>query len=375
MYFILKAWILGLVLLGACLAAAPGDAGADEWNETYSPPRAFTMNTTMPLHVGASNNTDKLGPVDKGATVFVSSMVKGWCHLQTKDGRTGYIFKRYLAPVEKTPEKQTPPPVAKPEPPAESKTEPKIETKPEIRPVGPPREVGVGLKKLSQPHLPGKEPERLEPVKPLVAEPAKKVPEPAPRQQVPSPVQPEIPTRQQSAQSAEDIFKNNTKPEQKTEVRKEPEPKSGAKPDSDDGAPQRQVAAKETRLDSAPPGKETLEEPLGRAAGAKKAIEVAGCSRYMPLHFGKSGVSATAENALPAGGQDCYRFLMLKDRKLDIVLTSTSNAVFDLYTPLSGQIVAGQAQCQLQTRSSGDKIIVIKAGKDNASYKLNLNIR
>lgn len=360
------------VLLAACVWLWPATAAADEWNQTFAQPRAFVMNASMPLHEGPSNGSGRLGPVDKGSIVFVSNIAKGWCRLQTKDGRSGYIFKRYLVSLEAPPdkpEKIAPPPVAKTEP----RPEPKQESKAE--PVAPPKETRVEMKRPSPPPLPDREPTRPEPARPNIpaALAAKPDPESAPTTQVANPpAQAQAPTSAPTAPTAEEIFKNGSRQGLKTEP---VAPPRYSKADNDDGGPQRVVASRESRLDSTAPGRETLEEPLGRASGSRKNLDAAGCSKYLPLRFGQGGAAATAENNLNPGGQDCYRFLALKDHKLDIVLTSTSSAVFDLYTPLSGQIISDQAQCLFQTRSSGDKVIVVKAGKDNATYKLNLTIR
>lgn len=396
-----------LLCLALWLWPVPG--AADEWNDSFTPPRAFVMNTTMPLHEGPSNGSPKLGPVDKGSIVFVSTIAKGWCRLQTRDGRNGYIFKRYLAPVEPAPDKTPPPKIEpKPEPKPEPKIEPKIEPKPEpkvepkpepeprpkVEPVAPPQEPRVEIKPFSPLILPRREPARTEPSRPeaplvAVAKPepepaAKPAPEPAPKKIEPEPApkraEPE-PTKRAPEPAPEPraaviLPVEDSAKTAKLDPKKENDPKPTkfeGKGDDDAGA-QRLLAARELRPDPAP-GRETLEEPLGRASGSRKALDGAGCSKYLPLRFGQGNSAATAENVLNSGGQDCYRFLSLKDHKLDIALSSTGGAVFDLYTPLSGQIVSNQAQCLFHTRSAGDKILVIKSNKDNTAYKLSLIIR
>jgi hypothetical protein len=415
------------LVLSALLFAVlcPSPCAADEWNDSFSPPRAFVMNATMPLHDGPSNGTGKLGPVDKGSIVFVSTIAKGWCRLQTKDGRSGYIFKRYLVPVDPTPDKQ---PSPKPEPKVEPKPEPKVvepvappktepRPKPEpkvVEPVAPPKaeplvpqqEPPVEIKRPAPLALPRREPVRPEPsrldtavaaAKPApepVAKPApepvaKPAPEPAPKAAVePAPKPPVEPAPKVAAEPAPPRQAPKQTPTQgiilpieepvktaRLDPNKEIEPRpTRFEGKGDDDAGGQRIAARDVKQDAAP-GRETLEEPLGRASGARKALDAAGCSRYLPLRFGQGAAAATAENVLNSGGQDCYRFLALKDHKLDIALSSTGGAVFDLYTPISGQIVSDQAQCLFHTRSAGDKILVVKSNKDNTAYKLSLIIR
>ncbi len=115
--------ILALLFLSAVSVAIR--VSADEWNHSYDKLAVFRMKQTIGYRSGPGNDAESLGTVDKGATVQVSAIENGWCKITFQDGAFGYVFKRYLEPVDpptwpggvKPPKDEVPPKESFPEPP------------------------------------------------------------------------------------------------------------------------------------------------------------------------------------------------------------------------------------------------------------------
>jgi hypothetical protein len=114
------------------LAGAP--CLADEWNDSFSPPRPYRVLRDIAVRGGPGNQHERLGSVSEGTVLRVHEIVNGWNRFDFQGGQ-GWIFKRYLRPMaagepEQTgrtspePPPQEPPPAPLPAPlaPAEPDT-------------------------------------------------------------------------------------------------------------------------------------------------------------------------------------------------------------------------------------------------------------
>ncbi len=179
------------------LAGAP--CLADEWNDSFSPPRPYRVLRDIAVRGGPGNQHERLGSVSEGDVLRVQEIVNGWNRFDFQ-GRQGWLFKRYLrpmaagepeqpgstspdtAPQEQPPQEQPPAPLPDPFAPAEPDTaapaepDPTLPTLPTL-PVASPAPVPAEPDPLTQ---------ALEEIaRGQISEPPTPAPEPAPE---PAPV-------------------------------------------------------------------------------------------------------------------------------------------------------------------------------------------
>ncbi len=78
------------------LAGAP--CLADEWNDSFSPPRPYRVLRDIAVRSGPANKHERLGSVSEGDVLRVHEIVNGWNRFDFQ-GRQGWLFKRYLRPM------------------------------------------------------------------------------------------------------------------------------------------------------------------------------------------------------------------------------------------------------------------------------------
>ena len=76
--------------------------GQEQFAVAYAMPSvriANTNGTGLHLRYGQSTNTASLGMYQNGSTVLVLGVSENWCHVQTEDGRIGFMLREDLSPA------------------------------------------------------------------------------------------------------------------------------------------------------------------------------------------------------------------------------------------------------------------------------------
>ena len=92
----LSAGLLMALSLLVLSCFCPRHTWADEWNDTFNSPREFIVNQNMTARKGPGNNFEAMGIVPQGTSVWVTSITNGWHCFKLVDGRSAYIYRRYL---------------------------------------------------------------------------------------------------------------------------------------------------------------------------------------------------------------------------------------------------------------------------------------
>lgn len=303
-------WVLLILLcIGGFLYAT---AVADEWTDTFDPPREYTLKQTIGVRSGPGNDHEYLGTLDKGAILRVDKIEKGWHRFKHTDGKYGYIFKRYLESMDGAP--------AEDDETADAKATPTPKPK-KIKKEKPVQKA----KKEAKKEAPKKSTPTPTPTPPIVEDTAPQ----APAAPTPTPIP--TPTPQ-------------LEPEDMAQMDDVEEPEE------------------EENLAPVP---EKINGELKRA----------NCGRYKSVPFTPKG-AASVTDVLGKGQKHCYRIMALAKQVLALDLETKDNKLaFDVYTPSQGRIADAEQSWKQRMRTSGDKIIVVQGGVKEAKYTLTVDFR
>ncbi len=349
---ILPAWCIFLAggLLLSCFLAF--SARADEWNDTFREPREFVVAQSITARSGPGNTYDTMGIVPEGTSIWVTDITNGWHCFKLIDGRSAYIFRRYLKPAETKKERKAA---------AASKAgkkEPKKEKKPAAR----------AEKKESK--AADKQPAGTR---------AKKAKQEAPKKAATKP----------AGKTVAETDGDYDEPIVQSEAKKQPD--KNKEQEADNAPVTQQDPPDPPLLAEIPQGPE--DEPVPPAKAEKQPAEVEdavkperrpvrsssfgsdGCSSYQRIVFAPGKEETLLKGKLAAGKRLCYRFLGIEGNTVSLALKPADTAAaVDVFTPASGHVAEKQKSFSWRCVSTGDKVIVVHADKA-ASYTLQVKMQ
>lgn len=309
--------VFGLMLLCCGLAR---DVRADEWNDTFSLPREFVVKQNMTARKGPGNSFEPMGVVPQGTSVWVTHITNGWHCFKLIDGRSAYIFRRYLQAVGK-----------------KSGAE-------------------ASAKKQSAEKRKTAKPSKTRQPKKIASEKAARQKQTAARND-----------------SAGDFDEPIVEEASGIKTKKAADRKDANKRRAHQDPPETPLLAEIPQgPEDEPSAPENAEQPPAASIAALKpktrpvrssSFGNDGCESYKRLSFAKSAETAL-KGKLPSGKAICYRFLGIEGSTVSLQLEPAKGAaVFDVYTPASGHVAKGQKAFHWRCASTGDKIIVVRASK------------
>ncbi len=325
--------------------------GADDWNDTFHPPRSYEILRSIVVRSGPGNHFPTAGSVREGQIVPVESITSGWCLLELPEGGKAYLFKRYLRPVGAPGGAASSEPVVDWNQPTPQELAAEDEAPGGMQPfVAVAPQAGPSTSDKSSPEAAK-----------TIAEPAQAAPSSG---QVKEGEQPARPSELTPPALQASPYPQPSAPV--IEPRDDDAPRSSASSAPPSGT---QISSLTPRAQGAS-GTSAASVPVVRLKGDGTSLDAAGCTEYLPLAtFGRTPILASGDLAM--GGQVCLRFLALGDREMDISLNSTKGAAaFDVYTPSAGRVAVSQTRVILPRGKGGDRIIVIRASTGSASWRL-----
>lgn len=73
------------------------------WNETYDPPKKIKVTEEMNFRSGPGTQYSRMEVVKKGTVLSATSMKDGWYEIPLERGGFGYIYKRFVTPIDSEP--------------------------------------------------------------------------------------------------------------------------------------------------------------------------------------------------------------------------------------------------------------------------------
>lgn len=92
--FILSTSLLAFLTVFSCIVVPT--VNADEWNQVFDQPEYFEVVRGVHLRAAPSNNASIIITLKPGTLLKGTAIENGWHKVTTADGKSGYIFKRFL---------------------------------------------------------------------------------------------------------------------------------------------------------------------------------------------------------------------------------------------------------------------------------------
>lgn len=351
-----------LLVLGMLLFCSPWirNARADEWNDTFSSPKEFVVTQNMTARNGPGNSYEALGIVPKGSSVWVTSITNGWHYFKLMDGRSAYIFRRYLKDPsgkagaeqahkasKKDSQRQTSAAAGKVRPKPSEKKQPEAEKKKVVRP----EKAAEQPRKSKQP----------EPVTPPGRAEAEKASEPAGDYDEPimeASAGDHSDETGQGGEFDEPLVRQGPETPLLAEIPQGPEDEPTVPDNTEQSASAAVKAVKPKR------------RPVRSSSFGSD-----GCESYTRVSFVPDQPETLLEGKVSAGKRVCYRFLGIEGNTVSLKLEPAAGAaVLDVYTPASGHVAEQRHVFSWRCASTGDKIIVVRA-QNAASYSLKVKVQ
>ncbi len=157
----MKRLAIFFLLLSLPLLSSATSCLADQWDEVFDSPRYFETRQGVHLRAAPSKNSGILVTLKSGEPLKVTALESGWYKATRTDGTTGYVFKRFLNPLDTVPQGFGQEPAPAPEPAAQPEPAPTPEpvSAPEPAPVPEPAPAPV----VQPEPAPLPEPQAIEP--------------------------------------------------------------------------------------------------------------------------------------------------------------------------------------------------------------------
>jgi len=348
-------------LLFLSLLLIASSVNADEWNDSFSPPRPYRVLRDIAVRAGPGNSHSRLGAVSQGEVLLVSQIVNGW-HQFAYHGKQGWIFKRYLRPMAAGELQEAPASGQQPPAPA------------------PPRDqdgqdaVQKALEELESPPAIPEEmqdlPEELPDVLPeALPDEAGEAP-----QEEPAPAQDDAPLEPEQ-------LPEETAPMEEPPLPSSSGPEAFESPEAHENAQGPDAAlspAEDALKDAAAPDKDGADdsEPVRAPLPLLDPAELSDCERFISLQPGVESRRASIQDTLAPGEKACFRILALEDWVLEVTLDSDDDAArFDVFSPTMGRLVSAMRAWAHPVQRSGDKQIVVYGGNAPTRFTLGIHVR